>query len=225
MKFDLHVHSIYSPDSITSVEKLCERYVQLGFAGFALTDHRTFAGVMRAQAYAREKKLPVEVVGGCEFLSDRGEVLGLCLSEPIPNREFAPLCDAIHDQGGYAVLPHPFDPARRHACRPDLLPPDELRLIDGIETFNARVVGAGPNQKASDFASSRSLLCTGGSDAHLLFECGNGHTTIPAGLELAVALRKKQTTPGGHCAPFYVHGPTTLVKWGKKLGLLPRAPG
>ncbi len=74
MKFDLHVHSIYSPDSITSVEKLCERYVQLGFAGFALTDHRTFAGVMRAQAYAREKKLPVEVVGGCEFLSDRGEV-------------------------------------------------------------------------------------------------------------------------------------------------------
>ncbi|MDE1798398.1 MAG: PHP domain-containing protein, partial [Candidatus Micrarchaeota archaeon] len=139
MRFDLHVHSVHSKDSITPVEKLCDAYAKLGFAGFALTDHGSFAGVARAQAHAREKKLPIEVVGGCEFLSDMGEVIGLHLNEAIAARasmppsgvgpvyEFAPLCDAIHDQGGTAVLPHPFDAVRRHACRPDLLAPDQLR--------------------------------------------------------------------------------------------------
>lgn len=234
MKFDLHVHSFYSPDSITPVEKLCERYSKLGFGGFALTDHSNFGGVKKAQDYAREKKLPIQVTGGCEFMSDKGEVIGLDLNESIsvkefapsgarpPPMEFAPLCDAIHDQGGTVILPHPFDTVRRHICRPDALGKDLVRLIDGLETFNARSVGMGPNEKSAGFASANSLASTGGSDAHFLFECGNGFTEIPDGMELSVALRKKLTAPGGQLSPFFVHGPTTLVKWGKRLGILPR---
>jgi hypothetical protein len=265
MKFDLHVHSIYSADSITPVEKLCERYAKLGFGGFALTDHRTFDGVKKAQAYAREKKLPIQVIGGCEFMSERGEVIGLELNEPIisssskptasppaasspspsyspgrPIHEFASLCDAIHDQGGFVVLPHPFDLVRRHICRPDLLLSDQLRQVDAIETFNARSISSSTNHRAAAFAKlplpsgapSPSgatspwppLACTGGSDAHFLFECGHGFTQIPDDMELGLALRKKQTVAGGQLSPFFVHGPTTLVKWGKKLGLLPRPP-
>lgn len=234
MKFDLHLHSIYSPDCITPVEKLCERYADLGFGGFALTDHGTFAGVKKAQDYAKARHLPIQVMGGCEFLSDRGEVVGLDLNEAIPPREapapgarpppldFAPLCDAIHDQGGFVILPHPFDGVRTHACRPEKLSADQLRLIDGLETFNARSMSMASNARAAQFASARSLASTGGSDAHFLFECGNGYTELPDDAPPEISLRKKRCWPGGRLSPFFVHGPTALIKWGKRLGLLPR---
>ena len=57
-KFDLHAHSIYSPDSVTQVESLADRYAALGFAGFALTDHKNMDGVKKAAAYIREPPRP-----------------------------------------------------------------------------------------------------------------------------------------------------------------------
>ncbi|MFH1095202.1 MAG: PHP domain-containing protein [Candidatus Micrarchaeota archaeon] len=220
MKFDLHVHSAYSPDCATPLKKLAERYASLGFSGFALSDHGSMDGLSPLRAHVKEKKLPLEIIGACEFLSDRGEVIGLFIEEFIPKRDFGELCDGIHDQGGFVILPHPFDSVRKKICRPDLLPPDLLRHVDGLEVFNARSVFPADNAKSAAFAAEHKLMRTAGSDAHFLFEAGNGFVDVPDPETLAIALKKGRATIGGSSAPFFVHGPTTLVKWAKKFGII-----
>jgi predicted metal-dependent phosphoesterase TrpH len=220
MKFDLHVHSAYSPDCATPVEKLADRYSQLGFAGFALTDHDSMGGIAPLRAYAKEKKLLLEIIGGCEFLSEKGEVIGLFIEEFVKTKNFGELCDSIHDQGGLVVLPHPFDSVRRKIVRPDLLSKDELRLVDGIEAFNSRCVFASDNKKAQEFAKASGLFQTAGSDCHFLFESGNAALEIDDGKNIAIALKKKEAKASGKLSPFFVHGPTTLVKYAKKFGIL-----
>ncbi len=220
MKFDLHVHSVYSPDCATPVSKLAERYARSGFGGFALTDHASMDGLAPLRSYVKEKKLPLEIIGACEFLSDRGEVIGLFIEEFIPARDFGELCDAIHDQGGFVILPHPFDSVRRKICRPDLLPQDSLRHVDGLEVFNARSVFKADNAKAAAFASGHHLMRTAGSDAHFLFEAGRAWVDICESEEPALALKKGRAEVGGRSAPFFVHGPTTVVKWLKRIGMI-----
>ncbi|MCL6089297.1 MAG: PHP domain-containing protein [Candidatus Marsarchaeota archaeon] len=222
-KFDLHCHSIFSPDSITPVEKLVERYASLGFAGFALTDHGNMNGAAKAKAHISKKKLALEFIPACEFVTERGDLIGLYLEEMISSREPLELIDSIHSQGGLAILPHPFDSLRgRSAMNPDKLGKDGWKRLDGMEVLNARAA-KGANEKALSFAASHSLARAGGSDAHFLFEAGKAYTQVPEGMELDRAIRKKATSAGGSTSPIFVHGPTKAITFGKKLGLLPRS--
>ena len=87
-----------------------------------------------------------------------GEVIGLFIKENIPRgMSLRETIDAIHEQGGLAYVPHPFD--RLHAV------PDYEHLlqviedIDILEVFNARVAVRGFNDEArgrrTSTASSR----------------------------------------------------------------------
>ena len=225
-KFDLHVHSIYSKDSATAVEKLVDKFNSAGFSGFALTDHGTMDGIERVKSYIRRKKLPLEFIPGCEFRVVEGEIIGLFIEEMIHTHDAGELVDSIHEQGGLAVLPHPFDSIRRSACPPSRLHKDVLRRLDGLEVFNARCGTSGPNKKALEFAKARqpghssAFAQTGGSDAHFLFEAGAGYTVVSKNMSLEKALRKKKTSAGGSLSPIFVHGPTALVKYAKKWGLI-----
>lgn len=49
---------------------------------------------------------------GSEISTERGEVIGLFLSEEIISRNFLEVIDLIKEQGGIVVLPHPFDELR-----------------------------------------------------------------------------------------------------------------
>ncbi len=236
-RFDLHVHSVFSADSATSVEKLVERYAALKFAGFALTDHDSIGGWKRAKDHIRRKKFSFEFIPACEFKTARGDLIGLFLTDMITSRDPLEVIDQIHAQGGLAILPHPFDFFRgRSAMSPARLGKEGAAKLDGIETFNARAT-VGANKKAEVYSrtararapvsrappttvSSRLLAKTGGSDAHFLFEAGAGYTRVPEGMELETAIRHGRTHAGGVRSPFYVHGPTTLVKWAKKAGLM-----
>ncbi len=221
-KFDLHCHSLFSADSITPVEKLVERYASLGFAGFALTDHGCIGGWKKAKAHISKKKLELEFIPACEFITERGDLIGLYLSDMPHSRDPLELIDSIHSQGGLAILPHPFDVLRgRSAMNPDKLGKEGWKKLDGMEVLNARAT-KGANEKALSFASSHSLARTGGSDAHFLFEGGKAYTQVAGGMNLAKAIRLKKTSAAGWRSPIFVHGPTTAIKWGKKLGLLPR---
>lgn len=219
-KFDLHVHSIYSHDSATPVEKLADKLHSAGFSGFALTDHGTMDGVERTKAYIRHKKLPLQFVPGCEFKITQGEIIGLFLEEMIHTHDAGELVDSIHSQGGLAILPHPFDSIRKNACNPSALPKDVLLRLDAIEVFNARCGTSGPNKKALEFCKKNHFAKTGGSDAHFLFEAGAGYTIVPKNMMLEKALQKKKTSADGSLSPIFVHGPTTLVKYAKKWGLI-----
>lgn len=221
-KFDLHSHSIFSADSITPVEKLIDKYVQLGFSGFALTDHGSINGWKKAVDYIKQKKLSLEFIPACEFITSKGDVIGIYISDMISSRDPLEIIDSIHSQGGMAILPHPFDGVRGSACHPDKLGAEGVRKLDAIEVINARA-SRGANEKAAVFAASHSLAATGGSDTHFLFETGKAFTQVSDGITLASAIRKKSTSACGERSPVFVHGPTTLVKLGKKAGLLPKA--
>lgn len=222
-KFDLHVHSHFSPDSLNRPADLVKKYSSLGFGGFAITDHGKMGAHLEARQYAKEKNIEIEIIGGCEFLTDKGELLGLFIEEMPSSHDFGQVCDFIHDQGGFAILPHPFDFSRRHACNPKNLGESLLKLIDGLETFNAHCLTPAPNRQAGEFAQALNLVCTGGSDAHFIFECGSGYTQIAGDIGIDLALRKNKTLPGGKLLPFFVHGPPRFVKLAKKFGIIKKA--
>jgi predicted metal-dependent phosphoesterase TrpH len=48
LRFDLHVHSNYSPDGHSSVEEILKAAKARGLDGVAFTDHDTTAGGRRA---------------------------------------------------------------------------------------------------------------------------------------------------------------------------------
>lgn len=221
MKIDFHTHSHFSFDAWSPVPELLKSAVKKGMGGIALTDHGTAAGWKAAQSHISEKKLPLIFIPSCEFGTEFGELIGFCLTDQIKTKNFAELCDEIHSQGGFAVIPHPFDSLRGSACNPLKLPKGLLRLVDGIETFNARCTLPSSNKKAAEFAAANKItLTTAGSDAHFPFEIGTAWGEIPDGMEPAIALRKSLVAPMGRHSFPGVHGATTMLKLARKAGML-----
>lgn len=219
MRIDFHTHSHYSHDSWNSIPALLRKASSMALGAIALTDHGTMEGCQKASEYSLRHKMGIEVIPGCEFLTDRGELMGLFLTEMIRAKEFGEVCDQIHEQGGFAIIPHPFDPLRGSACNPEKLPPALLRQVDGIEVFNARCSLRSSNQKALAFAEGRFPITTAGSDAHFPFEVGRAWGEIPDGVGIDIAMRKGLIAPMGKYSSPAVHGLTTTLKLARKAGI------
>ena len=110
---DLHLHTSWSADCAVEVEHVIDQAEAIGLGAIAVTDHNVFGGALEAVELARERGLTV--IPGEEVKTDsQGEVIGLFLSEEIPQRmSFADTIKAIKAQSGLVYLPHPFD--RLHA--------------------------------------------------------------------------------------------------------------
>ena len=178
--FDLHIHSKASADGRMSVEEIIARAREAGLGGVAVTDHDV---LYQPNGTEPEDLL---VISGEEFSTEFGHLLGLFLKAPIPfaqkpGRDLnAPggvreLIEAIHAQGGLAVLAHPFERERDEARLLPLAP-----LLDGVEGWNGRANRKHPdaNAKALRFAKAQGLPLLAGSDAHLPREIGNGILTL-----------------------------------------------
>ena len=84
----------------------------------------------------------------------------------------------IHDQGGLAVVPHPFSINRRYHMRRASL--DRLRShIDALEIFNAREAIFLNNRSAAAYAKEHDIVGTAGSDAHRASELGRAFVEMP----------------------------------------------
>lgn len=66
-KADLHTHTVYS-DGMLNPEELMELQIKAGIDVWAVTDHDTVQGAVKAAGIAGPKK--IRVVIGCEFSSD-----------------------------------------------------------------------------------------------------------------------------------------------------------
>lgn len=191
MKFDLHVHSNYSGDSLMSIDDIVTRIKELKFDGFALTDHNTTAGNKRAAIAA--KKANLIFIPGIEISTQEGHLLGLGVKSII--KAFTPAEEAIkkiHAQGGLAIAAHPYD-FTRHGMG------DAFRKlkIDGIEAINSKsLVG---NKKALQAALRLGIPVIAGSDAHTKAEMGSAWTEC--GEDVLNEIRKNKTT---------VHGGTSI---------------
>ena len=174
-KADLHVHTCYSKDSVSSPEKIVQHCLDIGINCLAVTDHDTISGALELKRIA-----PFTIIIGEEVLTSCGEIIGLFLTEEIPPHLSPEETVArIKAQGGLVCIPHPFDRFRPHSrLRRDSLE-KIIADVDLIEVFNSRTLLRQDATRALQFAQSRGLPGTVGSDAHVVREIGRSFIELP----------------------------------------------
>ncbi|HEY5891604.1 MAG TPA: PHP domain-containing protein [Chthoniobacterales bacterium] len=180
LKIDLHAHSFFSGDGVSSPEQLIASAKKKGLHGFAMTDHNTCDAVtyMLDKGLMREDGLPVDgflVIPGVEVTTAEGHLL--CIGATLPNLKGTPaleVCKLIHDAGGLAIPPHPFD-LFRAGIRVSVL---DTLPIDALEVFNAASTLKRYNRQAFDYAQSRQLPMTAASDSHHEAAIGTAYTIL-----------------------------------------------
>ena len=152
IKADLHIHTCYSADCLTPLERIVERCVEQGINCIAVADHNTIVGAMRLREIA-----PFKVIVAEEILTVVGEVMGLFLTKTIP---------------------HPFGrslPWHRNV----LASAEILSQVDIIEAFNSRTPFSSSIRRAAALAKQQGKAASAGSDAHTVREIGRAYVKMP----------------------------------------------
>jgi predicted metal-dependent phosphoesterase TrpH len=170
LRADLHTHSHYSRDSVLSPEVYVETCVRRGINCAAVTDHNEVQG-----AYVVQKLAPFRVIIGEEIKTAEGEIIGLFLKELVPRGMSAEdTVRAIHQQGGIATIPHPFDIFRRNVIKGEALERIAMQ-VDAIEGWNCRNILGKHDERAREVARRAGKPITAGSDSHSRWEVGGTH--------------------------------------------------
>ena len=178
-KADLHIHSDHS-DGLAKIPEIME-YVQhhTDLNVIAITDHNTIEGALFAKSLS--ELYDFEVVIGEEVSSKAGHILGLFLQEDVPaGMTAADTIQAIEEQGGVAVIAHPF---ANQAFGPFGLNSVGGALNDiafkALEVYNSSPYLIYANKLAAKaFAGGHGIAATGGSDAHVCKAIGKGYTVF-----------------------------------------------
>ena len=176
-KADLHIHSDHS-DGLASIPEIME-YVahQTDLKIIAITDHNTVEGALYAESLS--KFYDFEVVVGSEVSSNEGHILGLFLTQDVPaGMTPAETIRAIEEQGGVAIIAHPFSnkgvfgPLGRNVFA-DAAKEGAFRAL---EVYNSLPFLMWANRLAARLACGYGIATTGGSDAHVIEAVGKGYT-------------------------------------------------
>jgi len=179
-KADIHIHSSHS-DGLASIPQIMD-YVQSNtdLAVIAITDHNTIEGALYAQALS--DRYDFQVVVGEEVSSREGHVIGLYLQDEIlPGMSAVDTILAIEEQGGIAVIPHPFSVKGVFGPRGRGL--FAAAAADGafhaLEVYNSLPFLVWANKVAAKtLVGGQGIAATGGSDAHVLEAVGKGYTVF-----------------------------------------------
>jgi predicted metal-dependent phosphoesterase TrpH len=174
LKADLHIHSEYSMDCNTPLDRIIQRCRELGINCIVIADHGTAEGALKMQKIA-----PFTVIVAEEIMTTQGEIMGMFLKETIPGG-LTPqeTVKRIREQGGLVNIPHPFERIRGSALK-DRAIEEIAAQIDLMEVLNARSPFPANSNKAKAFASEHGIVPGAGSDAHTLFEIGNAYVIMP----------------------------------------------
>src|SRR6185312_11296193 len=115
---DLHSHTFFSGDGVSSPEENIAVAREKGLHGIAITDHNTCDAVtyLLEKGLMREDGLPVDnflVIPGVEVTTAEGHLL--CIGVILPYLKGTPaaeVCKLVHSMGGLAIPPHPYDKFR-----------------------------------------------------------------------------------------------------------------
>src|SRR5260370_36940414 len=111
LKIDLHCHSFFSGDGVSSPEQLIEAARKKGLNGFVITDHNTCDAItyMLDSGLMQKNGMPVNeflIVPGVEFTTAEFQLL--CIGAVLPNmkgRTSLEVCHLIHESGGLVMPP------------------------------------------------------------------------------------------------------------------------
>ncbi|MBO5090053.1 MAG: PHP domain-containing protein [Clostridia bacterium] len=187
-KYDLHVHSIGA--SACGHDTVCEmmkRYKEIGFTGFALTNHflHGYTGVDRSlswQDYVKEyskyyydaletaEKLDFDLIFGLEEKYDAGKeilVYGITPETLLANPQLEAMdiniwSNTVRQNGGFIAYAHPF---RNRNYIPDPYAMPDISLVDGLEAYNYCNDPCDNELAVKTFKNSGKIIIAGG-DLH-----------------------------------------------------------
>jgi predicted metal-dependent phosphoesterase TrpH len=215
MRVDLHCHTCYSRDSLTTYDELLHAMDRRGLGKVAITDHNVIAGALDFHARAPDRFLLGE-----EIKTTHGELLALFIEERIPpGLSPQDTIARVHAQGGLVGASHPLDRLRSEALGRRTLEAIHEQL-DFLEVFNARTALARDNRLARELAVRWGLPGSAGSDAHTPSEVGRAYIDIPPFDDPASFLDSlAQGQIGGRLSRPWVHFFSTYAKWRKRVGV------
>lgn len=219
MKADLHVHTNYSYDSISSPQETVKAALQKGLDCIAICDHGETRGAIEAIKTAFDK--PILVIPGIEIKSKQGDILGLNIQKVIPNGLSAKeTILEIKKAGGFVIIPHPFGLFCSFKGKLE----DIAQDVDAIEVLNANIFG-GNNQKALAWTKKNNLPISAGSDAHSPMFIGGSFLEIP-GARLSISqifeqIRNKRVRASGKEINIFMKGIAFLQRtWAKMKSII-----
>jgi len=199
----MHAHTDKS-DGLFSPEELVYAAKKKGLDVLCITDHDTMAGCDAAkEAGAR---LGIDVVAGEEITCgwpNKVHLIGLFLSKPVkPGQPLHKTVEAVHEQGGLAILPHPFMPTYFASVQPGQLAKLlSLERVDGIELLHTTPVTSRRVRQLFEFYFSnieKVGAAVGGSDSHFgEWDIGRVRVLFPGynGIDLKQAILNRTTLP------------------------------
>ena len=204
-RVELHAHSERSHDGRDPVDMILEQAAAVGLDALAITDHDEIDASIEAAVSAPEDGL-VGIVG-MEVTSEVGHILALGIDELVPpGLSYDETLNRIHDQGGIAVIPHPFQKSRHGVAAH--ITDDQLAAADAIEVYNSRLFTGRSNRQAEQFARERDRPMTAGSDAHISELVGQAVTAVdaaePTADAILASIRAGKTSVIGHRTPWHV---------------------
>ncbi len=218
MRLDLHIHSIYSSDSVSAPRDILKIAKKMGLRGLSITDHNEVKAYEDVKDFARE--LGLILVRGYEISTSKGHLLAYGIDRKIekglsPERTI----ELIGQEGGICVIPHPT--RLRTGIGVELT---EILNVAAIETINARSHRSA-NKKARILAEARKIPVIGSSDSHKPSTVGRAWTQLPDDIsseeEVIEAIIKGKTTAEGcgmGTSEILIYGLGAVPRWiGRKL--------
>lgn len=171
-KIDLHTHSITSHDGGLGVAHY-KKALDDGLLDYiAITDHNRID-----YALLMQQELGERIIVGEEIMTQKGEIIGLYLKEPIrPELSLAETVARIKEQDGLVYIPHPFETVRKGLHPADL--EDIEELVDIIEVCNGRVFAQNRSAQAVVWAKLNHTAGAASSDAHGFRGLGKTYTRV-----------------------------------------------
>jgi predicted metal-dependent phosphoesterase TrpH len=201
---DMHIHSMASDGTASAAQILdyVERYLELDV--IAIADHERIEGAVECRRLARERGSRVEVIVAEEVTTRSGHLLGVFLQHRLKRNQLLETTVAeIHEQGGLAIVPHPFSAftlgMRKHAMMRIHHSTDPLVYWDALEGFNPSTAGRYGRGATARLAAELGLPLVGNSDAHTLDTIGDGVTHFPGSTAEDYRRAIKEGTATGSC--------------------------
>ena len=190
IRADLHVHTVYSPDSLITPKELVYYAKQRGLNAVAVTDHNRVEGALKIA-----KDTSFLVIPGTEVSSLHGHIVGLNVREVIPKKLSAEeTVERIHAVGGVAVACHPF------ALLKGSVGKHVSAKFDAVEVINASAFPFGRSvRRAQEVAEILGLSRVAGTDAHYGPQIGSAYTVIDAEPNVEAIVK---AIVDGKCEPF-----------------------
>ncbi|WP_144797101.1 CehA/McbA family metallohydrolase [Halorubrum depositum] len=243
VSIDPHVHSDESYDGHEPIELILEHAAEIGLDAVVITDHDVIGESKRAAELAPEYGLIG--IPGVEVSTAHGHLLAVGVERMPPRRRpYDETIAWIHERGGVAIVPHPFQRSR-HGVRQRNIPVpetddegalvadgDPVDEVDAVEVFNAWLFTGYRNRRARRFAATYDYPGVAASDAHHLEYVGRAFTEVRIeGRESAAdvtatdvldAIRDGTTTVDGRRAPIRMAAKHYVGAAGRKSGYYAR---